>query len=354
MEVHADVLRMAASKEKRDRIKWNHACTVFFGASVTDGLELAHLSDCEDARFFVSLFRDEKGPLTRERARECFLAHPDDPRTLCWAAELESGPLRAAWLGQAAEGGYARAQTLYAVRNGADESESRMWLEKAVAQEDSEGMLVLAMRLTESSNFRDVQRVYQLLRSAAELGNCAAQYQFSQYCCATDTLEQVLWLRRAAIQHLLSLHRKAIMRLCVLARSAVPLFDKGGSGRITYEIGQGLAQLVTQWKREIFDNEMRLQCERALALYLSWHNEASEAVVLWLRLSRTHGVAKDIRLLVAHDIWSHRLIWGDARPRQVVPIAEPAAPAPRAAELSVVGPAREPQPAKTAEGCCVM
>ncbi len=59
--IHADVLKMANTKEKRDAIKWFYARSVFFGAfrSFADGLALARQSENADARFLVALFAGE-------------------------------------------------------------------------------------------------------------------------------------------------------------------------------------------------------------------------------------------------------------------------------------------------------
>ncbi len=61
--VHADVLKMAKSKEKREAIKWFNARRVFFKRDLRAdlelargvGLELARESEHSDARYFASL-----------------------------------------------------------------------------------------------------------------------------------------------------------------------------------------------------------------------------------------------------------------------------------------------------------
>ena len=70
MQVHADVLKMAGSKEKRERIEWFHARRVFFfddANLLAEGLALARQCEHEDARFLVSLFPDG-APSTVEEA----------------------------------------------------------------------------------------------------------------------------------------------------------------------------------------------------------------------------------------------------------------------------------------------
>ncbi len=89
MKVHADILKMVGTKEKRERIKWYHARRVFFDKGTSagcfaQGLELAKESEHPGARFFVSLFRDG-APTTAQEAKSVFLAHAEvDARSMCW------------------------------------------------------------------------------------------------------------------------------------------------------------------------------------------------------------------------------------------------------------------------------
>ncbi len=85
MKVHADVLRMAATEERRELIKWYLARKVFFNwekpSSFIDGLALARECHHPDARFLVSLFQGVVPK--REDAVKVFLAREDDARCLC-------------------------------------------------------------------------------------------------------------------------------------------------------------------------------------------------------------------------------------------------------------------------------
>ncbi len=68
--VHADVLKMAGTREMKELIKWLHARKVFFAAKKKDeqesetvtlalGLELARDSGHEDALFLLSIFPND-------------------------------------------------------------------------------------------------------------------------------------------------------------------------------------------------------------------------------------------------------------------------------------------------------
>ncbi len=74
MEVLADVLNMAQTEEKKERIKWYHARRVFFDHDPSDGLALARQCKHEDARFLVSLFPGDASR-TKDEAIVVFLTH---------------------------------------------------------------------------------------------------------------------------------------------------------------------------------------------------------------------------------------------------------------------------------------
>ncbi len=80
IKVHADILKMAKTKEKTERIKWFHARNVFFhhdNKGMSEGLELARQFDHSDARLLASLFPDG-APETRAQAMKGF-GDPDEP-----------------------------------------------------------------------------------------------------------------------------------------------------------------------------------------------------------------------------------------------------------------------------------
>lgn len=90
--MHADILKMARTEEKRACIKWFHARGVFFrgdSSNLSRGLELARQSSHDDACFLVSLFLDG-APSTSDQAIATFLAHEEDARCLVWVSQLSS------------------------------------------------------------------------------------------------------------------------------------------------------------------------------------------------------------------------------------------------------------------------
>ncbi len=140
-KVHADVLKMAKTEEKRQRIKWFHARGVFFEQwnGFAEGLELARHCDHEDARLLVSLFPNG-APTRGIDAKIVFLAQEDDARCLCWAGECRANTEEeeidlfrpvghdTELFRRSAEKGYAWGMTCWGECSG-----DMQWLEKAVA-----------------------------------------------------------------------------------------------------------------------------------------------------------------------------------------------------------------------------
>ncbi len=299
MKVHADVLRMAKTEEKRDRIKWYHARRIFFDrCCFAEGLELAKESNHPDARFLVSLFPDG-GPTTEENAKQTFVAHGDDARCICWAAVCGGG---SELLQRAAEAGNAWAQFLYylAVKG--------PWLDLAVAQCEPKAMTKLADRLWVEREYNDETEMalaFLLWREAAELGDGTAQFKYACFCCP-DSLERFKWIRRAVTQpgHI------GLRDLLWWAIEQVSMFEKSGSGRIVFEVGAAFASIEC-WKDIGRSSAEVVACSRAMQLYKQWCFEANVAVLCWLSLARSNGVAKDIRLLIADLIWDERAAWSE-------------------------------------------
>lgn len=84
---------MAKTHEKRERIKWFYARSVFL-LRPEDGLELAKLCEHEDARSLVSLFPGA-APATRAEAIAVLRAQGEEARCLCWASIMGAEPCNA-------------------------------------------------------------------------------------------------------------------------------------------------------------------------------------------------------------------------------------------------------------------
>ncbi len=113
-KAHAELLKMAKTEEKRERIKWFAARSAFFGAKdFAKGLAMAReCQQVDDARFLVSLFTGGP-PASAEEAVGLFLSRRDDARCLCWAARLGAEPSDEL-MRESAERGYAWGQAAHA------------------------------------------------------------------------------------------------------------------------------------------------------------------------------------------------------------------------------------------------
>ncbi len=323
--VHADVLRMAKTKEKRERIKWFHARRYAIGSrsTVAEGLEMARQCEHEDARFLVSLFPEGARP-TWQEALAVFEDRKDDPRCLCWAVVLcPSRSLKEA-IRRSEGGGYAWGQLMHASLMHNTGHEYAAWLEKAVAQGDSGAMLELGQFLKRHwSAVVDLPRGAQLLREAAELGEPTAQYEYAlHHCPKKDSVEYLAWLRRSAMHH-----RAMPFALSPVAvERYLNLFDEGTSGRMLYEVGEACAH-AERWHVETVivateeDPLVRLlneaktkgvaACKRAVLLFKQWRDDATRGVLCWLWLAKEKRVPRDIRLMIANLIWDDRAAWSE-------------------------------------------
>ncbi len=230
--VHADILKMAKTKEKREAIKWFHARRFFFEKeNFRAGLELARQSEHPDARLLVSLF-PEAPPAKKEEALAVFMARQDDPRCLCWAGALTEGEVGEELFKRSAESGCAWAQTHRMKK--LQKSEKVAMLERAVAQGEPKALFRRAEYAWDGS-FCSVHTERGMLwwLQGAELGDPACQREFALRCCDNNSVARYEWLRRAAVQD-------TIVYFHLLAGDAVnqvTRFVLGGSGRILFEIG---------------------------------------------------------------------------------------------------------------------
>ncbi len=233
MKVHADVLRMAGSKEKRDRIVWHHARLWFFGWIVETriaGLALSRECDLEEARLLVSLFPDGP-PKSDAEAAKVFLAHDDDACCLCWAALTGAQPIQEL-LERSAGKGYSLAQFHLANRMEmkGKATERLALLEKAAAQGEPLACQTLACTIAGAEK----ERAGKLFRQAAEFGEAFSQCEFAHNYCPENSLERFVWLRRSVRQNCW----RAVNAASFEVVNQMKLYDSGGgSGRIVFEVG---------------------------------------------------------------------------------------------------------------------
>ncbi len=309
---HADVLKMAKTEERRQRIKWYYARQVFFfDEAHARGLELAAQCEHEDARFLVSIFPDG-APVTAAQVSAAFLAHSEDARCLCWAASSRKQRGRIVvpddekeLMLRSAAKGYAWAQAK--CQSFQEPPVFVVWLEKSVAQGEPDAMVALSYCLWRAVGCpEDKPRAQRLWHEAAMLGQWRAQLDVANLCWGQHSLERFVWLRRAAQQY----HSKALSSLQWCVNDCLGKYEKGGSGRILFEMGRTFALSGAEARLSYFAEAARA-AERAERLYMQWCDEARTGVLCWLWLSKTVCVSKDIRLLIADLIWEVRAAWSD-------------------------------------------
>ncbi len=314
MRVHADILKLAKTREQREAIKWFHARSIFFGRSskdaVSEGFSLIRQCDHQDARFVLSLFPGD-GPGSESQAQAVFLAQKDEPRCLCWAASAGAEGTHWLWK-RSAELGYAWGQAIYGGRC-EDRNEVVAWLEKAVAQGEVSAMNALAEQLVQGASWDpDVECNYrsnarELWRQGALLGDAVCQMCVANIY-ETTSVEHAVWARRSAIQGLWM----GMEGVCRMAKDAIKLYNSGEvEGRRVFEIGAAL-----EWSDKWFDACRRnwvVACRESITLFKQWRGEAEVAVLCWIWLARQLGVAKDIRLLIASLIWDEKAAWSEKK-----------------------------------------
>ncbi len=305
-KVHEDVLKMAKTKEQRDRIKWFHARRVFFeNGQHVEGLELARHCEHDDARFLVSLF-PEGVPTEEDEVAAVFLARPDDARCLCWAAHC-AGDRFEDLVSLSAAGGYGWAQAQCGSLLSDHPRDAVVWHERGAEQGEPEAMLMFADALMDEFVFGGSgsrkRRAEALWRAAAELGDHSAQLVCARQCCAKGSLEQLQWLRRSALQG----SHEALISLVGSGRELLQR-DRMGANRLLFEVGAALAGTsyldIRGWSSEahLARNEIAMLYEQCLA-------QTKRAVLCWLWAVKEMRVVKDIRLMIADLIWDQRAEW---------------------------------------------
>ncbi len=304
------MLQMAATEEKRERIKWYHARRAAFEGDdnwLPYAVQLAEQSQHEDARFLVSLFLGEV-PEDDKEVVKVFMTRDDDPRCMCWAVLF--GAKHELQL-RSAEGGYAYAQAMHA-RSLEDGVQAVAWLEKAVSQGEPLAMALLADCLWNGSDVEcNRPRAEVLWREAALLGLSWAQRNVAEHCCAPHSAGWAVWMRRAAVQGDEDA-REALYNSILVG---LDRYDHDESGRLVFEIGFALTR-DSDWESQVDQGDVRA-FKRALKLLRSCCSEAERGIMCWLWLSRKANVAKDVRIKVADLIWQERAAWSE-RPKSAL------------------------------------
>ncbi len=312
MEAHLNVLKLCKSEEKRGRFTWVYARYLFFLASVigakppTDfahGLALALLSDYEDARFLVSLF-PQGPPTTWKEAAAVFLVQGNEPRCLCWAAVSGAAGQREL-LRRSALGGYAWGICCY---HKFGKEQDCLTRESTWAMGEPNAMLNLGSRMWIGRKADvDERRAVELVREAASLGEMYSFLSLADMAPLYGSVQYYELVHQAAIGP--DSHR-AVGRMISSAVEELEWLQKGGSGRFVFEIG-AVWKVRKGFLRDRFGSASDTAGEVAISLHTKWCGEAKSGILGSLWLSRSLGVLRDIRLLIANLVWQERAAWSE-------------------------------------------
>ncbi len=309
MFVHADILRMAKTEERRDLMRWFAARSIFFASvdeeALADGLALVQQCRHEDARFLVSLF-PHGPPKNLREAADVFLAQQSDARCLCWAArfcgQAEGENAEGELLRRSAERGNAWGQYSFYLW-GAGKKRDLESVQRAADQGEPEALATLGSHYWHGMHMAaDKERAKLLWREAALLGHGWAQFYYAEEC-RDNPVERFVWLRRLAV----SGFKVAQNELLSVVSEELTRFDQGCSGRVLFEIGAAFSG-ISNWSGQ---SKVAGYANRAVNLHDQWCASARRAVLCWLWLARDRNIVRDIRLLIADLIWQERAAWSE-------------------------------------------
>ncbi len=304
-KVHADILKMAKTEEKRQLIKWLYARRVFFDMDeMQRGLELARQCEHEDARFLVSLFAKQT-PRSWREAREVLEAAGDDPRCWCWAA-MRGAAARDDLMRRSAEAGYLWAMVSYCElpKCPFGRAERIACFERCAGLNDPTAMRRVAHMLLYGEGMpKDTERGWRLIEEAALLGIPLAQFRVAVGRNPLNSVKRWAWLRRAALQE----EPRAIEYVGRQWPKLLEQFRQGALADVAYEFGALLAGSSDHVRLCLHSSQAVLIEE----LYQKGTMAAKRALFCWMWAGKLLGLSKDVRQLIGELMWEERRAWID-------------------------------------------
>jgi hypothetical protein len=300
---------MGSSADVPELVKWWDVVDLI-DLQPEGALRLARQCKHPDAVWLASLFADDGGePLSKERVLRVLREQGEDCRArfLEWECDpdRETGMLR-----RAAATGYAPA--LAALSRVTLGEEAVAFAEEAASKGHRGGKRRLAELLwTGYGCKKDLPRALSLLKEAAELGDAVGQQQYGERGFGVGDWERFLWFGRASIKG----NRTAANDLVKetvreLKWCEAPENREKESGRILFEMGAALSGHLNMEDKLAFgvpvEPKTLFSLQRVVALHRNWCEEAKRAVRCWIWIAMRHGVVKDIRILIARQLWQER------------------------------------------------
>jgi hypothetical protein len=292
---------------------WPHFSKRRIADGFTRALELMHACRHPDAQWLVSLLPADVD-LTRQSVSEALLKNGGgDPRALflAWRVAVDPGD---ALVMRAAEMGYAPAQAQVSIR--LSHLVNRVeWASRAAEQGDRAGLCQLAYCLDRGWDCeKDAAKAILLFRAAAVFESPQAQFEYGHLAFGKVDWHRFHWSGRAAKRGY------AVPGFCSAMAALLPEFEQGKHGRVLFEGAPVIrgdfsdAQSVLDRCCEGWFEDKRFQ--RIVELYEAMTGRARQAVLCWCVVARRHGVAKDVRLMIAKMAREEVWLWSKTEEEQ--------------------------------------
>jgi TPR repeat protein len=294
-------MKMRRGAQNATDIKWFDALDFIGGTypreqDIAEGLRLARECNHTDALWLCALVPEDD--VARDVLMKVMLSQGGDPRALFVAFFCGDVPRAVALLAQAAEKGYAPAQSRMA--SFASSAARKAMAEEAATKHDRLGLTRLGLYLWHGTGCdADEPRAMECWRAAAQMGCSQGQ------CHLSDSLLESDWRRYYwAGRSLLGGDFDSLYMLFHGAQSE-------GDRRVLYEIGEACVNGDVLDGR--FDRHLDADAKEALQVAIGVYNEgcdtAKRAIECWLGVGRRLRVVKDIRGMVAGMLWEQRWEW---------------------------------------------
>jgi hypothetical protein len=305
-------LSVHASTELR---KWYGARDALLGwnfvpQDLTRALALARESDYEDARWLCSLFSG-MATITKEEAKEVFLAQGDDARALCFAARVST--FDAPLMRRSAELGYAAAQVWQSLW-ARDPAEKWPWAEKAFEGRDRTSVALMAEYLWHGELCpKDQQRSLQLMRETAKIGHVLSLHYLGLRGYDERHPKRYKLLGKAAAYG--SGDARDLISLAGVEH--VAQWENGGAdcARVVVAIGAACKAHLNFETRCLFGAAMSAEeitaASKAVSLYRAVSARARDAVILWLCFAQQQRGLRDPGRVIAKMVWAEKSAWGE-------------------------------------------
>lgn len=278
-----------------DEVLWRDALELLWSTDVDEAFSLARRSCHPDARWFCDLFPNGITDANTAK-RICLEDHANEGRSLCFAALFdrsdESLLLRAAQLGNGfATGLVARC------RFGEERLE---WAKRGAVLGDRYCLRLL------SEVERDETKALGLLKEAVRLGDSEAMFKFASL--FLDKQSACYWKMRA--KKAKQTGRGTLGFWTEAAQILEGFVTNGEFPQIIFCLGRIFHGQIDNNERTIF--EMRQEdfhfnvAERIVWFYCSACDKARQEVVTWILCAKKFCLQKDVRKLIAKQVWRNR------------------------------------------------